>query len=369
MLSKVLAMALSKIGNYVKLIDNRNSDKRVKTVFGLNNKKEFMPTVATINENSDLSKYKIVEKGMFVFSGMQTGRDQNIRLGYSDYDFPFVISPAYTTFKVKNMVPTYFFMIFKSPEMDRYGAFLSDSSVRSNLEWDVFCNIEVDVPPIEVQQKVVDVYLSMVANQKIYERGLDDLKLACDAYIEELRRNNQIKPIGQYIVSSNEKNTHLKQSSIIGVGTSGLIPPKVKGSENTVNYNIVKNNCFIYNPSRINIGSIGLYKGHETMLCSPIYNVFYSIEEMLSPEYLMLWFKREEFKRYTNFHSLASVRNNFTLELMSEVQIPIPSIQIQKSIVEVFKTYETRKKINEYLKKKINELCPVLIKGSIYLSK
>jgi type I restriction enzyme S subunit len=369
MLLKVLVMALSKLGDFIELVDNRNSDQKIKTVFGLNNKKEFMPTVATIDENSDLSKYKIVEKGMFVFSGMQTGRDQNIRLGHSDYDYPFVISPAYTTFKVSNIIPTYFFMIFKSPEMDRYGAFLSDSSVRSNLDWEVFCNIELDIPPIEVQQKVVDVYLAMVANQKVYEKGLDDLKLTCDAFIEKLRRVHRIEPIGQYIVINNEKNSHLKHNLIIGVGTSGLVPPKVEGSENTSNYNIVKNNHFIYNPSRINIGSIGLYKGQETMICSPIYNVFSSKEEILLPEYLMLWFKREEFKRYTTFHSLASVRNNFTLELMSEVQIPIPSVRVQKSIVEVFKTYESRKKINETLKKQINEISSVLIKGSIYLKK
>jgi len=358
-------MALSRLGDFIEIIDKRNTDQEIRNVLGLNNKKEFMPTVATINEFTDLSKYKIVKKGMFVFSGMQTGRDNCIRIGFSDFEDSFVISPAYTTFIVNNILPEYFFMIFKSSEMDRYGAFLSDSSVRSNLDWDVFCDIEIDIPSMDKQQKVVDVYLSLVANQKAYENGLEDLKLTCDAYIEDLRRKYPLQKIGEFIEHQNEKNSSLEKYRVIGVGTKGIDIPKVEASKNTSNYNIVNYNSFIYNPSRINIGSIGLYKGDETVLCSPIYNVFKCKEQMVIPEYLMMWFKREEFKRYTTFHSIASVRNNFTLNLMSEVEIPIPSIEIQNSIVNIYNALTKRRKIIRELKIHINKICPILIKGSI----
>jgi len=89
------------------------------------------------------------------------------------------------------------------------------------------------------------------------------------------------------------------------------------------------------------------------------------MSENLLPEYLMMWFKRDEFKRYATFHSLASVRNNFTLDLMSEVKIPIPDIKVQQSISSVFNAYERRKEINERLKRRIADVCPILIKGSI----
>lgn len=366
-------MALNRLGDFLDPIDEKNVNLRfnITDVRGISIRKIFIPTKADMDGVS-LTSYKVVKPLEFCYVPITSRNGEKITIAINDSESTYICSSSYIAFRIKDkskLLPFYLYIYFNRPEFDRYSRFNSWGSAREAFGWENMCDIEIDLPPIEVQQKVVDVYLAMVANQKNYERGLDDLKLACDAYIEALRRNNQIEPIGQHIVLSNEKNTHLEHSLIIGVGTSGLVPPKVEGSENTANYNIVKNNYFIYNPSRINIGSIGLYKGQETMLCSPIYNVFSSIEEILLPEYLMLWFKREEFKRYTTFHSLASVRNNFTLELMSEVQIPIPSIQIQKSIVEVFKTYETRKKINEYLKKKINEICPVLIKGSIYLSK
>lgn len=361
-------MALSRLGDYITVIDIRNSDQNIKTVFGLNNKKEFMPTVATIDENSDISKYKLVEKGMFVFSGMQTGRDQNIRIGYSDYDFTFVISPAYTTFKVTNIIPTYFFMIFKSTEMDRYGAFLSDSSVRSNLDWDVFCNIELDIPPIEVQQKVVDVYLAMVANQNAYEKGLDDLKLTCDAYIENLRKSISLQTIGDFMVRGT-KNTNESIKEVLGIGQSGFIKPQKQPNDSLKNYKIINKDDIVYAPPLYNILSdaIGCYNGDNPVVCSPIYEVF-SVKTPLLARYLLMWLKRSEFKRYAEFHS-GGVRNTFDYELMENFEIPIPNQNIQKDIVEVYEAYEMRKRINENLKKQINEICPVLIKGSIDLTR
>ena len=50
------------------------------------------------------------------------------------------------------------------------------------------CDIEIELPDLETQEKFVNVYQAMCENQKAYERGLDDLKLVCDAYIEDLRK-------------------------------------------------------------------------------------------------------------------------------------------------------------------------------------
>lgn len=363
---KVLDMALSRLGDYITVIDIRNSDQNIKTVFGLNNKKEFMPTVATIDENSDISKYKLVEKGMFVFSGMQTGRDQNIRIGYSDYDFTFVISPAYTTFKVTNIIPTYFFMIFKSTEMDRYGAFLSDSSVRSNLDWDVFCNIELDIPPIEVQQKVVDVYLAMVANQKAYEKGLEDLKITYEAYIENLRRTSKKQSINSYLFESLERNIGSKVP-ILGVSIEKRFIEAKRESTSYENYKIVKHNEFAFRPVLDKMDSSFTLALNSSTNCavSPAYIVFGTKNEILLPKYLMLWLSRKETERWLAFNAWGSARNTIELSDLGNLEIPIPTLNIQQDIVEVFEAYEIRKKINETLKKQINEICPILIKGSV----
>ena len=148
-----------RLGDLIQVVDERNSNG-IATVLGLNREKQFMPTVAN-TESIDLSKYKVVKKGRFAFSGMQTGRDKCIRIGIYDTDFEkAVISPAYTTFEVSKseiIDPTYLFMLFNSKERDRLGWFCSDSSIRSNLDWDRFCDFDLRLPPVEIQQKYVDI--------------------------------------------------------------------------------------------------------------------------------------------------------------------------------------------------------------------
>ena len=79
----------------------------------------------------------------------------------------------------------------------------------------------------------------------------------------------------------------------------------------------------------------------------------------------MLWFGRTEFQRSTVFFATGSVRDTFNFELMQEVEIPLPNIKVQEAIANIYKTYTTRKKINEQLKTQIKEICPILIRGSL----
>ena len=124
------------------MCDERNDAGEYTDFYGLNIKKEFMPTVAN-TEGLNNKNYKIVRKNVFVFSGMQTGRDKCIRISMYQNDEPIIVSPAYTTFNIAKtdiVYPDYFFMIFQSKEMDRRGWFYSDGSIRSNLDWDRLCD-------------------------------------------------------------------------------------------------------------------------------------------------------------------------------------------------------------------------------------
>ena len=136
------------------------------------------------------------------------------------------------------------------------------------------------------------------------------------------------------------------------------------------NYTVVRKGDIAYNPSRINIGSIAMYNDETPCISSPMYSVFrVKNSDILMPEYLMLWFSRKEFQRYTWFYAAGSVRDTFDYNLMKEVFIPIPSIEIQKSIVNIYRVYNNRKNINEKLKAQIKDICPMLIKGSLEESK
>ena len=358
-----------KIGNLITDFNIKNTDNIDYPFYGINIDKEFMPSVAS-TDSVDRSKYKIVKKGVFVFSGMQTGRDCCIRIAMYEKDDIVLVSPAYTTFTVTSpaIIPEYLFMYFRSNEKDRYGAFLSDGSIRSNLDWDVFCDIEIELPSIEIQRKYVEIYKGMVENQAAYGTGLEDLKLICDGYIEDLRRKSACEAIKPYIEYCFEKNTSLLVKKVCGVESSGKYidtRAKLQGVDIS-NYTIIKKGYIAYNPSRINLGSIALYRENELCVVSPMYEVFRVKEpKKLMPEYLMMWLSREEFYRYTWFYSAGSVRDTFNYNLMEEVQIPIPPIEIQQEIVDIYNAYILRKEINEQLKLQIKNICPVLIKGAV----
>jgi len=361
-------MKLIRIGDLITISNEKNIKDLELPFYGINRNKEFMPTVANVN-NVNRKGYKIVKKGRFVFSGMQTGRDKCIRIGLYDLDFDAIISPAYTTFEVtsKEIIPEFLFMYFKSSEKDRYGAFLSDGSIRSNLDWDVFCNMKIPVPSIEIQNKYVSIYKSMQGNLKVYQSKLDDLKLVCDAYIEELRKKEKPEEIGEYITPTNYRNADLSIKFVQGVeNTHKFISTRAKmNGIDLKNYKIVENDDFAYNPARINIGSIALRKGEKCVI-SPMYETFrVKDKNKLLPEYLMLWLSRDEFKHYTYFYSFGSVRDTFDMSLMKEVKIPIPNITIQRDIAKIYSEYINRIQIINEIKKVYEKICPILVKGAI----
>lgn len=369
-----MALTKYKIGDLVSIVDERNN-LGIREFFGININKEFMPTVAN-TEGLDENKYKVVRKNRFVYSGMQTGRDNCIRISMYTDDKPILVSPAYTTFEIKKtdiVLPLYFFMKFLSKEKDRYGAFCSDGSIRSNLDWEVFCDIELELPPLPVQQKYVDVYNAMLANQKSYERGLDDLKLTCDAYIEDLRRKIPCEPIGQYIEESFIKNSDNKYGIEYIKGVSikkEFIETKADTNDlSTTNYKIAKPGQFSFNPNTARMGDkfcIAYNNSGKDILVSAIYPVFgIKDKTKLCPEYLMLFFMRSEFDRYVRFNSWGSAREMFNYEDIKQVEIPIPDYEVQKDIVDIYTAYNERKSINEKLKAQIKDICPILIKGSI----
>ena len=366
-------MALSKyrIGQLIKIVDERNSFD-INDFYGININKEFMPTVAN-TEGLDETNYKIVRKNRFVFSGMQTGRDKCIRISMYMGNEPIIVSPAYTTFEIVDeyVLPTYFFMIFLSQERDRLGWFYSDGSIRSNLDWNRFCDIQLNIPDLPTQQKYVDIYNAMVANQQAYERGLDDLKLTCDAYIEDLRRRMPCEKIGKYLIECNERNDiGLTVDNVRGIATSKEFID-TKANMNGVplsNYKMVRPNEIAYISDTSRRGdkiSLAINSSDETYLVSYISTVFRTNKKYLLPEYLFLFYSRTEFDRYARFNSWGSARETFNWDDMCDVKIPIPDITIQKSIAEMYTVYNTRKRINEQLKAQIKNICPILIKGSL----
>lgn len=367
-----MALTKYKLGNLIQPCDERNVNNKydLDDIKGISTGKEFIETKANMDGVS-LSSYKVVKPWDFAYVADTSRRGEKIALTYNKTQQEFLISSIYTVFRVLRkdlLLSDYLFIYFNRPEFDRYARFNSWGSARETFDWDTMCDIDIELPDLPTQQKYVDIYNAMVANQQSYERGLDDLKLVCDGYIEDLRRTIGNEKIGQYIIAIDDRNKDLQVKLAQGITTEKIFTSPKQVAEAEKNAKIVRKGQFAYNRATTRNGekiSIA-YREEEDCVVSSAYQVFdIKKKDKLLPEYLMMWFKRSEFDRYARYMSKGSAHEFFEYGDMEEVEIPIPDISVQQSIVDIYRVYTIRKKINEKLKSQIKNLCPILIQGSL----
>lgn len=379
MLLKVLDMGLTKykLGELIEETYNFNNDLQydISFVRGISNTKQITTTKADVN-NTVIQKFYIIHPGEFIYNPRTTRMGNKVGLGYNNCDLPLLFTFNNIAFRIKTsakkiLISDYLYMYYNRSEFDRYAISHSWGSATELFTFEEMCNVYIELPPLSVQQKYVDIYKAMVANQQSYERGLDDLKLICDGYIEDLRRKMPCKKIGQFLISSDSKNDiGLSVDSVRGIATSKeFISTKANmDGVNLSNYKVVKPRQIAYVADTSRRGdkiSLAINDTQDDFLVSSISLVFGTDEDHLLPEYLILFFTRPEFDRYARFNSWGSARETFEWDDMCNVEIPIPDISIQKTIADIYKVYITRKQINEQLKEQIKNICPILIKGSL----
>lgn len=361
-----------RLGDLIQEVDERNK-LGIRRFFGLNKDKSFMPTAAS-TERLDETKYKVVRENRFVFSGMQTGRDEVIRIAMFTESEPIIVSPAYATFEVvgKNAIlPEYLFMKFQSAEMDRYGWFVSDSSIRSNLDWDVFCDIQLALPPIEIQQKYVDIYNALRQNSRLFEDAKSDLELVMEGYIDRVKCSSPMRKVGDLLSEIDRRNHDGKVRRIRGIDISKrFIPSKASVTKDAQRkYKIIHQGEFAYSAmqtGRDETIRIALQTDNEPFLVSPAYAVLAVKEQhQVLPEWIMLWFSRPESDRFGWFASDASVRASLELERFFEIEIPVPDMSIQVAVCNIYEQTIQRDVIANRIRDKASEICPVLIRGSL----
>ena len=362
-----------KLGELIELVLKTNSELRYgpDDVRGMTITKEIIPTKADVT-GTDLSKFLVVSPGEFIYNPRTHGK--RIGFGYNNTDDTFIISWNNIAFKVKAsmkdvVLADYLFLHFKRDEWDREACFQSWGSSTEVFSWETLCDMEVDLPPLPIQQKYVDIYNALIVNQQSYERGLEDLKLVCDAYIEDLRRKMPCKPIGPYIERHDVRNGPNGTKNVMGVSTAKEFrEPTSKVNLNELdNYKVVKPRqiSFVQTTHNEKVFAYAFNNTDEDIVVTSVNEVFSVDEDKLLPEYLSMFFNRTEFDRYARFHSWGSARETFTWDDLIKVEIPIADITVQKSIADIYKVYKDRKGINEKLKAQIKDICPILIKGSI----
>lgn len=361
-----------KLGELIEQSDERNKDDVFTSddVVGLSTQKMMIETKADL-EGVKMSSYKVFPQNYFAYVADTSRRGDKISLAFNNKKRTFIVSSISTVFRVNMpevLSSEYLFMYFNRPEFDRYARFNSWGSARETFDWSDMCDIDIDLPPLPIQEKYVAIYNGLLKNQQSYERGLEDLRLVCDAYIENLRRIIPSEEIGQYIDEVKERNSELDITLTQGIDVNMQFIPAKREAKDKESTNVVKNGQFAFNKVVKSNGTklpIALREG-ENCIISGSYQVFeVTNKNKLLPEYLMLWMSRSETHRYCGFNAWGSTRDVFPFEEMKLLKFPIPDIKIQQSIVNIYKVYKKRKDINEKLKKQIKDICPILIKGSI----
>ena len=172
--------------------------------------------------------------------------------------------------------------------------------------------------------------------------------------------------LGDYIREVNVRNSELKVTNLLGLSIEKKFIPSIAntiGTDMSV-YKIVRSMQFAYVPVTSRNGdkiTIALYKGDDSAIISQAYTIFdVNDKEALSPEYLMMWFRRPEFDRYARFHSHGSAREVFDWDELCNVMLPIPSIARQREIVEEYETLSRRIRLNEQMIARLEETAQAL---------
>lgn len=161
-----------RIGDYISLVDIRNTGLKESTLIGLSINKEFISSVAN-TIGTDMANYKIIKKGQFACSLMQVRRDKKIPVSLLKIQQKAIISPAYSVFEIfkqDELLPEYLMMWMSRSEFDRHACFLAVGGVRGSLEWDDFCDMTLPFPCPDKQREIIREYNTIVERIKLNEQ-------------------------------------------------------------------------------------------------------------------------------------------------------------------------------------------------------
>lgn len=370
-----MALKTIKLGELIEQVLEVNTELKygLDDVKGMTLSKEIIPTKADINPK-ELPKFIIVSKYDFIFNPRTHGK--KIGFGFNEYDKKFLISWNNIAFRVKEdkqdvLLPYYLWIWLKRDEWDRFATFNSWGSSTEVFSWDSLCDMNIELPDLTTQQKYVDVYLAMIENQKAYEKGLNDIKLAMDSYFDKIKHSKDCL-ISNLIEFSSDKNYNLNVpfSQLRGINEFGEFTA-TRGSigiDDVDKYLIIKHKSFAVNFMCLgNFGKFYLSYNDfgEDYLVSPACNCFKIKNKEINPYYLLYVFQRSEFQRECVVLGDGNTRGGINITDFSNISIPVASSSDQTIISNLYLTFENRRKLNDRLKNQIKDICPILIKGAI----
>ncbi len=362
-----------RLGDYIEWCDERNTKEMysVDDVRGISIEKRIIDTKANMDGVS-VTNYKLYRTNYFCYVPVTSRNGNKITLALNTYDATYIVSSAYEVFRVKDeveLLPLYLFLFFLRPEFDRYARYNSWGSAREVFSWENMCNILIPLPSVAEQQKVVNAWRAFREIKVQNEVKAAPLMQLCQSYIQELKHKYPMQEIGPYIQECDERNTDLNIKLSQGIANTKVFQSPKQVALNSKSDKIVRTGQFGYNRATTRNGekiSIAYRLGADCTVSSA-YCVFkITHEEILDPYFLWMWVARPEFDRYARYMSKGSAHEFFEFDEMCRVKIPLPPIEVQQAIVNIYKCANEAKRIAEEADRLSREVCPALLQHVIH---
>ena len=362
-----------RLGDLIENSDLRNKDRnnlyQAEDVKGISTSKEFIETKANL-KNVSLNSYRVVDPEEFAYVADTSRRVIRFPWHLIDWGNSYCFFYLYC-FRVREaeiLNPYYLFMYFNRAEFDRISRFNSWGSARETFSWEDFCDIEIDLPPLAIQKKYVDVYKALLENQEAYETGLEDLKLLNDIFVDKLKNIREKIVIGNHLVQIDNRNRNKIDYPLMGLSMENYFIDTIANKKglNISNYKIVKPGeygCVLMKVGRDARLTIARNDSNIPYLISPAYFTFRTKD--INSDYFMLAVNRTEFERRAWFSCDTSARGSLSWDEFCNLTIPKASESEQRTASKIHRVLLDRGAINEKLKQRLKNICPILIKGAV----
>ena len=200
---------MKKLGDFIQPVDVRNNDLSVTRLLGLSINKCFIESIAN-TIGTDFRPYKIVKKGQFAYGPVTSRNGEKITIALLE-EPECIISSSYAVFEITDtskLLPEYLMLWFSRPEFDRYARYKSHGSVREIFDWDEMCRVELPVPPLNEQQKIVDTYNVITNRIRIKKEINENLEKTAQCLFEEMYSKDDMSIVSLSDVVDVRDGTH-----------------------------------------------------------------------------------------------------------------------------------------------------------------
>lgn len=339
-----------KLGDYIEPCDLLNDKEEITLLQGISNEKYFQACKSNTND-IDLSRYRICRKGWFAYNRATTRNGDKISIAYRDGE-DCLVSPSYKCFRIKDeneLNPYYLMLWFKRPQFDRYARFRSHGSAHEYFEYDEMCEVELPIPSIEEQLKIVEAYQTLEHRIELKRQINDNLDATVLTLYKSLllEQNDDwiIAKLGDVISDANTGGDAIQKVPIVNYDT-GIKCARVGDITNKREYDswsYCKASSSVYQTYKLDVGDILVTRtatlGITQFIGKEIKGVYNNglirlkvNKSKALPLYVYWIMQTVDFISYINqINSATSVRPNMKIEYLLDYPITVPPLEIQQS--------------------------------------